>query len=107
MGKISVIGDVDTISGFRLAGVKNSYAVKDAREAEKILLDLSRNPEIVMVVLTERLANELPQVIQKITKASEYPLILTIPDKKGSVEKGVDPMVQLIKRTIGVEVKVE
>ena len=106
MGKISVIGDVDTISGFRLAGVKNSYAVKDAKEAEKYLLELSKNPEIVVVVLTERLAKELSPVIEKITELSEYPLILTIPDKKGPIEQGVDPMVQLIKRTIGVEVKV-
>jgi len=106
MGKIAVIGDIDTISGFRLAGVKNSYAVKDAKEAEKLLFELSKNPEIVIVALTERLANELQHAIEKITKVSEYPLILTIPDKKGPIEREVDPIVQLIKRTIGVEVKV-
>lgn len=107
MAKIAVIADIDTVSCFKLAGVKNCYPVKDAKEAEKRLFELSKNPDVAIIVLTERVAEGVQYSIEKIAREQIYPIILAIPDKKGPMERKVDPIAQLIKRTIGVEVKVE
>ena len=42
-------------------------------------------------------------MIDKISSVSALPMIIEIPDKEGSVERESDPIRELIKRVIGVE----
>ena len=42
-------------------------------------------------------------MIDKMSSESALPMIIEIPDKKGSVERESDPIRELIKRVIGVE----
>jgi len=103
---IAVIGDKDTTLGFAMAGIKHTFNVetggKGAKEAiESCLAD----PEIGIVVITERVADSIREDINKLKfDKTLYPIIIEIPDKKGEIPGRKDPISLLIKRAIGVEV---
>jgi len=106
MTKIAIVADIDTVTCFKLAGVKHGYSVKNATEAERLILDIAQKPSFAVIVTTERIADEIPFTIERITREREYPLIIAVPDKRGAITRKVEPIAQLIKRTIGVEIKV-
>ncbi len=102
MNSIAVIGDVDTVTGFKLGGVKEGYAVESPEEAETTLRNLIKE-NFSIIIITEKIGDELREVIEGFTKSSALPMIIEIPDKSGPSERAVDPMRDLIKRVIGVE----
>jgi V/A-type H+-transporting ATPase subunit F len=106
MARIAVIADRDTAVYFRLAGIRDSYPVKDSQEAESKLIEIAQNTEIAVIIITERLAEEIQHVITKITEKRLYPLIISVPDKQGPIPRKIDPIAELIKRTVGVEIRV-
>ena len=53
--------------------------------------------------LTQKLANEIREHINRKIGSSVLPMIIEIPDKEGSSEGTSDQMADLIKRVIGVE----
>lgn len=107
---VAVIGDPDTAAGFRLAGVKEVYEY-GTEEEEDIgrLLDKVTKEEIAIILINERFAaNERTrEKIREINakKKGVVPIILEIPDKKGSMEKEFDEIARLIRRAVGVAVK--
>jgi V/A-type H+-transporting ATPase subunit F len=107
MAKIAVVADRDTAVYFRLAGIKDSYSVKDPQEAERKLIEIVQNPEIAVIIITERLAEKIQHIIAKITERRLYPLIISVPNKQGPIPRKIDPIAALIKRTVGVEIRVE
>ena len=98
MSSVAIIGDIDVVSGFRLGGVKRAEVANSAEEAvaafDKIL-----DEEII----TQVLANEIRNHINRKIGSSVLPMIIEIPDKDGSSEGSSDQMADLIKRVIGVE----
>jgi vacuolar-type H+-ATPase subunit F/Vma7 len=105
MAKIAVVAEEDVATCFRLAGVKLSYSVKKPKDAADIVSKLAENKEVVIIVLTERIAEEIKPIIEKISKMV-YPTVLTIPGKEGPISEKVSPLLDLVKRTIGVEIKI-
>lgn len=99
---IAVIADSDTVVGFRLGGIKEGYVVETTEEAEEALTKLIKENTSI-IIITEKIGDELREVIEKFTKSSALPIIIEIPDKHGSAERAADPMMELIKRVIGVE----
>lgn len=100
--KVAVMGDSDTVTGFKLGGVKEGYPIKDMEEAEKTLKELVKK-DFSIIIITEKIADGIRETIDKFTKASTLPMIIEIPDKTGSIKRESDPMRELIKRVIGVE----
>ena len=88
--------------GFRLGGVKRAEVANSAEEAvaafDKIL-----DEEISIIIITQVLANEIRNHINRKIGSSVLPMIIEIPDKDGSSEGSSDQMADLIKRVIGVE----
>ncbi len=103
--KISVIGDFDTITGFRLAGIKDTYEVEDPTKAVEVIKDLFKNMEMGVIVITEKIADNIRTELKEISEGKVTPLIVEIPDKHGSIEKKVDPIKELVKRAVGLEIK--
>ena len=93
---------IDVVSGFRLGGVKRAEVANSAEEAvaafDKIL-----DEEISIIIITQVLANEIRNHINRKIGSSVLPMIIEIPDKDGSSEGSSDQMADLIKRVIGVE----
>jgi V/A-type H+-transporting ATPase subunit F len=102
---IAVIGDKDTTLGFAMAGIKQLYSIETGQEAKKAVESCLSNPDIGIVIITERLADNIREEIDKLKlDKTLYPIIIEIPDKKGEIPGRKDPISLLIKRAIGVEV---
>ena len=101
MSEIAIIGDLDTVTGFKLGGVKDGIVVKTDEEAEQAF-DKLLNEKISIILITEKIALENRHFIEKLTKNSALPMIIEIPDKSGPIGAD-DPMNDLIKRVIGVD----
>lgn len=102
MTTIAIIGDQDTVTGFMLGGIKDGYPVKNAEEADKTLEELVRK-DYSIIIITEKIGDKLRDKIDSLTSERALPMIIEIPDKAGSIERETDPLRELIKRVIGVE----
>jgi V/A-type H+-transporting ATPase subunit F len=103
--RISVIGDFDTIVGFRLAGIKDAHEVVEPKDAVPILKELVKDKNVGLIIITEKIADEIRSETKSIFECRTMPLLVEIPDKGGPIEKKVDPIKELIKRAVGVEIK--
>lgn len=102
--KVSVIADRDIVTGFALTGIKDLYAVDNREEAKNALEEVMKNPDIGVVIITERYALYLQEDIRRWREEKPlYPLIVEIQDKKGKVERD-DPIRLLIKRAVGLDI---
>jgi V/A-type H+/Na+-transporting ATPase subunit F len=99
---IAVIADPDTVTGFRLGGIKEGYPVEDINEAENTLKEVFKK-DVSIIITTEKIGDSLRETIDKLASSSALPMIIEIPDKAGPSERATDPMRELIKRVIGVE----
>lgn len=104
--KIALIADVETASFFKASGIKLAYGVKDSKEAEKIIWDLVKNPDVVVLMITEAIADQVKPVINEISARRLYPTIIVIPGKEGPIPGRESPILSLVRRTIGVEIKI-
>lgn len=100
--KIAIMADQDTVTGFKLGGIKEGYPVDTMAEAGKTLEELVKN-DFSIIITTEKIGDEFRDTIDKLTKEKALPMIIEIPDKTGSIERETDPLRELIKRVIGVE----
>ena len=83
MSDVAIIGDID----------------KEAKNA----LDELLNDEISIIIITQKIADNIREHIHKRLGSDVLPMVIEIPDKSGSSEGGADQMAALIKRVIGVE----
>jgi len=104
--EIAVIGDIDTVVGFKLAGVSLSFQVSDEKEAEKALRTLASRPDVGLIIINERFAEALRHIIKDLSQRPDL-VIVEIPDKKGPLPKKTDPIRELIRTTLGVEIKIK
>ncbi|KZX12441.1 V-type sodium ATPase subunit G [Methanobrevibacter oralis] len=102
MSSVAVIGDNDTVSGFRLGGIKQAIVVNNAEEAI-VAFDKFLDDEISIIIITQQMANEIREHINKRIGSEVLPMIIEIPDKDGSSQGSSDQINDLIKRVIGVE----
>lgn len=104
MGMIALIADRTTSNYFKVAGIKNSYAAKDREDAEKLFRRIHSDETISLIMVTEPVYEWIQPILEKTKK--EFPLVVSIPGKGGSKTQ-VDALAQLIKRTVGIELKVK
>ena len=104
MGNIALISDRTTSTYFKVTGVRNSYAAKDREEAEKAFRKVNSDETVSLVMVTEPVYEWLRPLIERSKK--EFPLVVSIP-AKGSSKAEVDTLAQLIKRTVGIDIKVK
>ena len=103
--KVAIVADVDTVNCFKLAGLENAYAVKNAKEAEKRIYELLEKPDFALIIITDQFTNLIRTTINEITEEKEFPLIISIPSISDHSPLAVDPINELIKRKTGIELK--
>ena len=103
MSSVAIIGDIDTVSGFRLGGVKQAEVVTTSEEAIAAFDKFLEQDEISIIIITQLMANEIRDHINRKIGNDVLPMIIEIPDKDGSSEGSSDQINDLIKRVIGVE----
>jgi V/A-type H+/Na+-transporting ATPase subunit F len=103
---VAVIGDASLTLGFRLAGVRE-YSVVDGKDQTKFDAELSRmldsDKYSVLIVGQRQLTKISPSISKKIMETL-LPIVVGVPDKEGGGQTS-DPMRQMLKRTLGVEMK--
>ncbi|MGP3667038.1 MAG: V-type ATP synthase subunit F [Candidatus Bathyarchaeota archaeon] len=105
MKKIALVADVETASFFKASGLKLAYGVKDGKEAEKIIWDLAKNPDVVILMVTEAIADQVKPVLDEVSRKI-YPTVIVIPGKEGPIVGRESPILSLVRKTIGVEIKI-
>ncbi len=102
--RIAIIGDLDTVVGFRLAGIQKSSTPADSSSTRRALLDFVGDPQVSIIIITEKLAEASRESIEELSQRS-YPVIVEIPDKSGHRVDKESPLRRLVKRAIGVELE--
>lgn len=104
--EIALIGDRDTVYGFRLAGIRKTFLMEEtSRDIRETLKGLFSD-NIGIILLTEKVADEIGNILEEANRFRKgiMPIILEIPDGSGPLPEKIDPMRELIKRTVGFEI---
>ncbi len=100
--KLFLISDnIDTLTGMRLAGIEGLVA-HERDELEKALEQTFSNPEIGILLLTEKFGREFPDLINQVKLARKFPLIVEIPDRHGTGRKP-DFITSYVNEAIGLK----
>jgi V/A-type H+-transporting ATPase subunit F len=103
--KIAIVADEDTVVGFKLAGVSQGIIVKNPLEAEKNIRELSEREDIGLIITTEQIGGKIRKLISGMTKKG-IPIIIEIPDKNGPIKVEEDPIRELVKKAVGIDIKI-
>lgn len=100
---IFVIGDPDTVLGFRLVGA-DGKAVEHAEEARRELEKALQNEEIALLCITREWADAMRDSIDRLKMERLQPIVMEIPGKAPALpEKTLE---QVVRRAIGIEKEV-
>lgn len=94
--------NIDTFTGMRLAGVEG-VVVHERAEIKTTLDNVLSNPDIGIILITEKLGKEIPEVIDDIKLNRTFPLLLEIPDRHGSGRRA-DFITSYINEAIGIKI---
>jgi V/A-type H+-transporting ATPase subunit F len=100
--KFYVIGDNETVLGFRLVGV-SGRVVENRDEALSALAGVVGNKEIGVVLITEKVAAEIRDEVEARHYGLGFPLVLEIPDSSGPDPERPE-IEEIVRRAIGVSI---
>ena len=101
MYKIGVLGDRDSVLGFRALGLSVFFA--DTPEKAKPILHKMVRQEYAIIYLTESLAAPLKPEIDRY-KDTPTPAIILIPGKSGSLGIGASSLKEAVERAVGADI---
>lgn len=94
--------NVDTLVGMRLAGIEG-VVVHEKQEVNDSLRAAMDNPEIGIVLMTEKLVSLCSDLVYDLKLNRERPLIVEIPDRHGS-GRAKDSITRYVREAIGVKI---
>ncbi len=98
---IAVIGDWESVMGFRALGLE-THPVSTPEQAREEIKRLAKE-DCAVIYLTETLAKELPDVLDRY-KDELHPAIILIPGREGSLGIGKDNIQRAIERAVGADI---
>lgn len=101
MYSIAVMGDRDSVMGFRALGL-SVFPTENATEGRDTLHKLT-NGDYAVIYMTESLVGELAADIDKF-KDSVTPAIIVIPGKGGSLGLGMSALKSAVERAVGADI---
>ena len=100
--KMYLISDnVDTLTGMRLAGV-DGVVGHEREELRRALETTLADKEIGIILLTEKIGREFPEIIDDVKLNHRIPLIIEIPDRHGTGRKP-DFITSFVNESIGLK----
>ena len=99
-GKTAIIGDFDSVLAFKAGGVE-AYGANSAEEAKSQLMKIAK--DYAVIFLTEDLAEELDGYLKRFLE-NAYPIILSVPSKKGNTGYGKRKLKEYMERALGVDI---
>ncbi len=97
-----VIGDEDTVLGFKLVGIPGVKAA-GADEVRRAFQKAVSERSAKILLITERLAERIPQAVTRQRAAMRVPFVVEIPDRFGPLptRKAIPEM---IREAIGIRI---
>lgn len=99
--KIAVVGDKDSILGFKALGVA-TFPVTGAEPAMAILKKLAAESYGV-IFITEELTRDLGEAVDELNKRF-LPSVVLIPNSKGTLGLGMQKIKKNIEKAIGADI---
>lgn len=99
-GKLAIVGDGESITVFKAAGVA-TFPAESAEKARELLRRIAKDYAIIF--LTEELSRQLSEFLKRFDE-QPYPVVLSIPSKNGSSGYGVEQLKSAMERALGVDI---
>lgn len=100
--KMYLISDnIDTLTGMRLAGIEG-IVVHQKDEINKELDRILKDKDVGVLLITEKINQEVEERIMDIKLNYSLPLIVLIPDRHGS-ERSMDSITKYVRDAIGLK----
>lgn len=99
--QIAVIGDRDSIYGFAALGL-SIYPTEDSRTAAETIQKLA-NSGCAVIFITEKLAAQLPEVLEAYSKRT-LPSLIPIPGVSGNTGVGMMNVHRSVERAVGSDI---
>ena len=93
--------NIDTQIGLRLAGIKG-VVVHEREEVLKVLEEVLKDETIGVILMTQKIADLIPQELLELKLSSSLPLVFVIPDRHGWRGER-DFITKYIEEAIGVK----
>lgn len=97
-GKMAIVGDGESITVFKAAGV-DAFPAEDEDKAREIIRKIAKEYKIIF--LTEELSRGNAQFLKRFDE-EPFPVILTIPSKNGSTGYGEEMLKSAMERALGI-----
>lgn len=97
----SIVDNVDTRTGLRLVGIDGAV-VHTLPELRAELEKATASDEIGILLITELLSRQFPDIVNDIKLNRRLPLVVEIPDRHGSGRRS-DFITAYIREAIGVK----
>ena len=94
--------NVDTLTGMRLAGI-DGVVVHEKQEIKQALDEVLSQKDIGIILMTEKLGKEIPEIVDDIKLNRTFPLLLEIPDRHGTGRRP-DFITAYINEAIGIKI---
>ena len=101
MYKIAVLGERDSVLGFKALGLSVFFA--EEAETGRSLLHRLAKEDYAIIYVTEQLAQHMPEDIAAY-KESVTPAVILIPGKTGSLGLGANALQSAIERAVGADI---
>lgn len=99
--KVLVIGHPDAVLGFSLAGVGGTVATT-SEAVNQALDEAQANKEVGIILVTQDVAELIPQRMEYLKLRSMIPLVVEIPSS-GGVPEGQASLGDIVLRAIGIK----
>jgi len=100
--KYAIIGDEDAVMGFGIVGIQGRVAVS-AEEARHAFETLRKDPDVGIILITERVAEMIRPLMDAYLLSTSFPLTVEVPDRKGPLPNrvGIKTMVNM---AVGIKI---
>lgn len=107
--KIVSLTNAEVAMGLRLGGLKECYIAEDPEQAKDKLLELTADTDTGILIVDNDIARRNHKIIDDIRAGKRtFPIIVEIrTHERTSATEGVDPLKDLIKRAIGVDISAQ
>ncbi len=96
--EIAVIGNSEFILGFRLAGIRKTYAAENDEKRNEYITSVLHDGQIGILVLNSSDMEKIPRRLRATLENSVRPTVIAI-----GAEEGGLTMRERIKRSVGVD----
>ena len=101
MYKIGVIGDRESILGFKAVGL-DVFPIDDPDEAKKTLKRIAKE-DFAIIYITEQIYQYMMDEVDEYTD-SRLPAIIPIPGKDGTLGIGMTSVKKSVERAVGADI---